>query len=90
MVETMKTGPAERQHLPFPAAALRCDPLRRRLANVMAACNSARRLEALGGLTPCECIREIGTSGPVRPILDPTHRMRGAIRAIAVVITPAG
>jgi hypothetical protein len=53
------------------------DKLRTHLADVMAACNHARRLKTLGGLTPYEYICKIWTSEPDRFILDPIHQMLG-------------
>jgi hypothetical protein len=53
------------------------DQLRIHLADFMAACNFARRLKTLGGLTPCEYICKVRTSEPDRFILDPIHQMPG-------------
>ncbi|KAB2541361.1 hypothetical protein AL035_12900, partial [Salipiger aestuarii] len=53
------------------------DQLRTPLADCMAACNFARRLKTLGGLTPYEYIRKIWTSEPDRFILNPIHQMPG-------------
>jgi transposase InsO family protein len=53
------------------------DRLRTHLADVLAACNFARRLKTLGALTPCEYISKIWTSEPDRVILDPIHQMPG-------------
>jgi len=39
--------------------------------------NTPRRLETLGGLTPCECIRKVWTSKLDRFILNPIHQMSG-------------
>jgi len=53
------------------------DQSRTHLADFMAAYNFARRLKALGGLTPYEYICNIWTSAPDRFILDPIHQMPG-------------
>ena len=53
------------------------DQLRTHLADVLAACNFARRLKTLNGLTPCEYICRIWTSEPERFIPDPIHQMPG-------------
>jgi transposase InsO family protein len=53
------------------------DQLRTHLADFMAACNFARRLKTLGGLTPYEYICKIRTSEPDRFILNPIHQMPG-------------
>lgn len=53
------------------------DQLRTHLADVIAACNFARRLKTRGGLMPCECICKVWTSEPDRSILDPIHQMPG-------------
>ena len=53
------------------------DQLRTHLADFLAAYNFARRLKALGGLTPYECICKIRTSEPDRSIIDPIHQMPG-------------
>lgn len=53
------------------------DQLRTHLADFMAACNFARRLKTLGGLTPYESTCKIWTPEPDRFILDPFHQMRG-------------
>ncbi len=42
----------------------------------MAACNFARRLKTLSGLTPDEYICKIWTSEPDRSILNPIHQIR--------------
>jgi transposase InsO family protein len=51
--------------------------LRTHLADFIAACNFARRLKTLGGLTPYEYICKIWTSEPDRFILSPIHQMTG-------------
>ncbi len=53
------------------------DHLRSHLGDFMAACNFARRLKTLGGLTPYEYICKIWTSEPDRFILNPIHQMPG-------------
>ena len=53
------------------------DQLRTHLADFMAACNFARRLRTLNGLTPCEYIATIWTSEPDRFIVDPINQMPG-------------
>lgn len=53
------------------------DQLRTHLGDLMAACNFARRLKTLSGLTPYECICKIRTSEPDRFIIDPIHQMPG-------------
>ena len=47
------------------------------LADFLAACNFARRLKTLGGLTPYEYICKIWTSEPDRFIVNPIHQMPG-------------
>ncbi|SDZ54886.1 Integrase core domain-containing protein [Jannaschia faecimaris] len=54
------------------------DQLRAHLADFMAACNFARSLKTLSGLTPYEYICKIWTSEPDRFILNPTHQMPGS------------
>jgi transposase InsO family protein len=51
--------------------------LRAHLADFMAACNFARRLKTLGGLTPYEYVCKAWTSKPDRLLLDPIHQMPG-------------
>ena len=51
------------------------DQLRTHLADFMAACNFARRLKTLGGLTPHEYFRQIWTSELDRSIVDSIHQM---------------
>ena len=51
--------------------------LRTHLADLIAAYNFARRLKAIGGLTPHEYICKIWTSEPDRFILIPIHQMPG-------------
>jgi transposase-like protein len=51
--------------------------LRTHLADFIAAYNFARRLKAIGGLTPYEYICKIWTSEPDRFILNPIHQMPG-------------
>lgn len=41
------------------------------------ACNYARRLKTVSGLTPCEYICRTWTSQPNRFILNPIHEMPG-------------
>jgi hypothetical protein len=53
------------------------DQLRIHLADFLAACNFARRLKTLNGLTPYEYICKIWTSEPHRFIIDPIHQMPG-------------
>jgi hypothetical protein len=53
------------------------DQLHTHLADFLAACNFARRLKTLGGLTSYEYICKIWTSEPDRFILDPIHKMPG-------------
>ncbi len=53
------------------------DQLRMHLADVMAACNFARRLKTLSGLTPYEYICKIWTSDPDPSILDTINQMTG-------------
>ena len=53
------------------------DQLRTPLADFLAACNFARRLKTLGGLTPYEYICKIWASEPDRFILNPIHQMPG-------------
>ena len=45
------------------------------LADFMAACNFARRLKALAGLTPYEHIAKVWTSEPHRFIVSPINKM---------------
>jgi hypothetical protein len=51
------------------------DQLRTHLADFMAACNFARGLKTLSGLTPYEYICKIWTSEPDRFILNPIHQI---------------
>ncbi|WP_240722304.1 hypothetical protein [Poseidonocella sp. HB161398] len=53
------------------------DQLRSHLADVLNACNVARRLKTLSGPTPCECICRIRASEPHRVIAGPIHQMPG-------------
>ena len=53
------------------------DQLQTHLADFIAAYNFARRLKAIGGLTPHEYICKIWTSEPDRFILNPIHQMPG-------------
>ena len=53
------------------------DQLRTHLSDFLDAYNYARRLKALGGLTPYEYICKIWTSEPDRFILNPIHQMPG-------------
>lgn len=53
------------------------DQLRTHLADFMAACNFARRLKALSGLTPYEYLCKVWTSEPDRFIVNPIHQMPG-------------
>ena len=51
--------------------------LRRHLTDFIDACNFARRLKTLSGLTPYEYIAKIWTSEPERFIVKPIHQMPG-------------
>ena len=51
--------------------------LRRHLADFIAAYNSARRLKTLNGLTPCDFVCKVWTTGPDRFIVNPIHQMPG-------------
>ena len=51
--------------------------LRSHLSDFLDACNFARRLKTLSGLTPYEYICKIRTSEPDRFILNPIHQMPG-------------
>jgi hypothetical protein len=51
--------------------------LRAHLSNFVDACNFARRLKTLKGLTPYEFICKCWTSEPKRFKLDPSHQMPG-------------
>ena len=53
------------------------DQFHTHLAVFMAACNLARRLQTLGGLTPYEYIFKIWTSEPERVIPNPINQMPG-------------
>jgi transposase InsO family protein len=53
------------------------DPLRKPLADFLAAYNFARRLKTLSGLTPYEYIAKIWTSELDRFIVNPIHQMPG-------------
>ncbi len=53
------------------------DQLRTHPTDFLAACNFARRLKTLGGLTPCEYICKIRTTEPERCKLDPIHHRPG-------------
>ena len=50
---------------------------RTHLSDLLDACNYARRLKTLSGLTPSEYICKIWTSEPDRFILNPIHQMPG-------------
>lgn len=47
------------------------------LADFVTACNFARRLKTLKGLTPCESICKVWTTESERFRLDPLHQMPG-------------
>ncbi len=49
--------------------------LRRHFADIMSACDPARRLKTLNFLTPCEQICRIRTSEPVQFTIAPIHQM---------------
>ena len=53
------------------------DPLRRHLADFVAAYNFGRRLKTLKGLTPYEAICRSWTKEPGRFTSDPTHQTPG-------------
>ena len=53
------------------------DQLRSHLDDFLDACNFARRLKTLGGLTPYEYICKIWTSEPDLFILDPIDQIPG-------------
>ncbi len=53
------------------------DQLRTHLHDFIAACNFARRLMTLSGLTPCEYIARTWTSEPDRFTVNPIHQMPG-------------
>ena len=53
------------------------DQLCAHLADFMAACNFARRLKTLCGLTPYEYICKVWTSDPDRSIVNPIHQRPG-------------
>ena len=53
------------------------DQLRQHLQDFIDAYNFARRLKALGGLTPYEYCRKCWTSEPDRFIINPIHQMPG-------------
>ena len=53
------------------------DQLRTHLGDFTAACNFARRLKTLNGLTPYQYICKIWTSEPDRFIIDPVQQMLG-------------
>jgi hypothetical protein len=53
------------------------DQLRAHLADFLAACNFARRLKMLSGLTPHEYIHKIWASESDRFIINPIHQMPG-------------
>ena len=69
MNRTIKDATVERYHYDSR------DQLRTHLADFMAACNFARRLETLSGLMPYEYICKIWTSEPDRFIINPIHQM---------------
>ena len=56
------------------------DQLRTHLGDFMAACNFARRLKILGGLTPYEYLCKTSTSEPERFTLNPIQQMPGLNR----------
>jgi len=51
--------------------------LRSHLVDFVGACNCARRLKSLRGLTPCEFIVKCWTEKPQRFRIDPTHHTPG-------------
>jgi len=51
--------------------------LRAHLADFLAACNFARKLKTLNGLTPYEYVCKIWTSKPDRFMTDPIRQMPG-------------
>jgi hypothetical protein len=53
------------------------DQLRTHISDFLAACDFARRLKTLSGLTPLEYICRIWTSEPERFNLNPIHQMPG-------------
>jgi hypothetical protein len=53
------------------------DQLRAHLGDFRAACNFARRLKTLGGLTPCEHLCKLRTSESDKFIVNPIHQMPG-------------
>ncbi|RAK11987.1 integrase-like protein [Salipiger aestuarii] len=71
MNRTIKEATVKRYH--YDSHDQLCTPL----SDFMAACNFARRLKTLGGLTPYEYICKISTSEPDRFILNPFHQMPG-------------
>jgi hypothetical protein len=53
------------------------EQLKAHLSDFIAACNFARRLQTLRGLTPYEAIIKLWTHDPDRFTLDPIHQMPG-------------
>ena len=71
MNRTIKDATAKRQRYDSP------EQLRSHLADFLDACNLARGLKTLSGLTPCEYICKIWTAQPDRFILNPIQQMPG-------------
>jgi transposase InsO family protein len=53
------------------------DRLRRHLSDFVDACDFARRLKTLGGLTPYEFVRKCWADEPNRFKFDPSHQLAG-------------
>ena len=64
------------------------DQLRTHLADFMPACNSARRLKTLSGLTPYEYIARIWTPELNRLIVDPIRQMPKPNTWVLAVVAP--
>ena len=71
MNRTIKEAPVKRYHYD------RHEQLKTHLSDFINACNYARRLKTLKGLTPYEFIVKAWTKEPEQFKLDPTHQMPG-------------
>ncbi len=82
-IDFLNGGQAERMNRTIKDATVKRfhhddhDELARHLTDFVDACNFARRLKTLKGLTPYEFIVKCWTSEPERFILNPLHQMPG-------------
>lgn len=82
MNRTIKESTVQRYHDD------RHDQLEAHLAVVVTACNYARRLKTLKGLTPYEYICKCWTSQPERFKLNPLQQMQGLNTCLATSENP--